>query len=60
MDNSWEKLMQDNLEFEKLQKKFIRLDILYEKQKQESSFVKDFVRGDLILIRNEFSLLDEC
>ena len=59
-NNSCRKLLQESLRFNKLQKRFMRLDVLYWKLKQESFYLIHFVQQNLILVDNWFSLLDRC
>lgn len=59
-NNSCGKLMQESLGCNKLQKSFIGLNFFYKKLKQESSYLRNFIQGDLILVGNIYLLLDRC
>ena len=59
-NNSYQKLIQESLGFDKSQKSFMGLDFPYKKLKQESFCLSNSVQGDLILVDNWFSLLDGC
>lgn len=51
-NNSYRKQIQENLEFHKLQKGFIKLDIPYKILKQESFYQNNCIKKDLILVGN--------
>lgn len=44
--------MQENSKYDKLQKSFINLDILYRKLKQKNSYLNNFVKEKQILVNN--------
>lgn len=52
ISNSRGKLTRENSRFDKSQKGFIKLVVPYEKLKQKSSCVSDFVKKDLIMVDN--------
>lgn len=51
-NHSCKKLIQKNLKFNKLQKDFIKLNIPYKILKQESFYLNNCIKEDLILVDN--------
>lgn len=52
MINFWKKLTQESLRFDKVQKSFKELNVSYKKLEKKSSCLSNFVKKDLILVRN--------